>query len=111
MEQTTIAQAVKTLENGLIILDKAYWSASQVRCKDNFYDLISAMQKELNELAKLSVEDHYMGYEPITVPFKSTVTKFKSLQLELQEWVSHTETATALDEALPDILYLLAPHQ
>ena len=109
MEQITIAQAVKTLETGLLILDDAYWGASDVRCKDNIYDLISVMQKELNELAKLSVEDHYMGYEPITVLFKNCVGKFKTLQLELHEWVSRTQTATALDEALPQLLHLLAP--
>lgn len=109
MERTTIAQAVKTLESTLQILDDAYWGASSIYNKDNIYDLISVLQKELSELAKLSVEDHYMAYEPITVTFKNSISKLKVLRSDISQWVSRTETATNLEQELPALLQLLAP--
>ena len=109
MERTTIAQAVKTIESVLQILDEAYWGASNIAYKDNFYDLISVLQKELSELAKLSVEDHYMAYEPITVTFKYSLGKLKVLSSEINAWVSRSTTATALESEIPRLLHLLAP--
>ncbi len=109
MDRTTISQAAKTFELVLQILDDAYWSASKIESKDTFYDLIGTLQKEVNELAKLSVEDHYMAYEPITAELKNSVSKVKTLHNELHQWVSRTKVSTALESELPILLQMLAP--
>lgn len=109
MEKITIAQAVKTLENALIILDDGYWGASQMSHKDHLYNLISVLQKELNELAKLSVEDHYMAYEPVTVTFRNSSNTLRQLQNQLHDWVTRTETASNLENELPHLLHLVSP--
>lgn len=64
MERITVADAVRSLETLLQILDNAYWESSEIAHKDVIYDIISIVHIEMNELAKLSVEDHYMAYEP-----------------------------------------------
>lgn len=109
MERTTIAQAVKIIESIVPVLNEAYWAAADMASKDNFYDLIGVLQKELNELAKLSVEDHYMAYEPITQHFKNCASKIKQLRAELPNRVNRTETATLLESELPALSQLLMP--
>ena len=64
MDRTTVADAVRSFESLLQVLDNAYWEASEIAHKDVIYDIISIVHVEINELAKLSVEDHYMAYEP-----------------------------------------------
>lgn len=109
MERITIAQASRTIENALAIFDDAYWCASQITHKDSIYDLVSILQKELNELSKLSVEDHYMAFEPVTAEFRGSSGKLKLLQNDLYNWIQRSETASALENELPNLLNLLFP--
>lgn len=109
MERVTIANAVRGLETLLHLLDSAYWETSQISYKDSIYDMISTLHIESNELAKLSVEDHYMAYEPITGDFRNAQHKLKLLQGELHQWVIRARTAKLLEEALPQVISLLNP--
>ena len=109
MQRTTITEAVKILESSLALFDHAYWISTEVRTKDYCHDLTSTLQKELSELAKLSVEDHYMAYEPITITFKNSNSKIKHFNSHIADWILQTETASALEEELPALLQLLSP--
>lgn len=100
MERVTIAQAVTILENLLSALNNAYWDASDIQQKDTVFDVISVLHEELNEMAKLSVEDHYMAYEPITANLKSCTRKFKKLQTNIEEWFPRTSTSDSLELSL-----------
>lgn len=107
MDRLTIADSVRLLENFLQVLDNAYWEAAEIGHKDVIYDLISTLHGELNELAKLSVEDHYMAYEPVTHAFRNCHAKLKLLQNSVDVWINRSSTARLIDEELPGIIGLL----
>ena len=104
MERVTVADAVRELEDLSGSLDNAYWDSSAVHHKDLFYNLISILHAELNELAKLSVSDHYMAYEPITAPWRGALGKLKQLQGNIDNWVLRSKTASHLEEHLPQVI-------
>lgn len=108
MERLTVADAVRELENLLTALDNAYWDAASLPHKDIFYNLISMLHGELNELAKLSVADHYMAYEPITTPWRSAQSTLKHLQSRIDDYVLRSKTAVFLEEHLPQVIGLFA---
>jgi hypothetical protein len=109
MERVTIADALRELEDLAGALDNAYWDAAQIQHKDIFYNLISVLHGELNELAKLSVADHYMGYEPITTAWRNAIGKLKHLHSNLEVWVIRTKTAAVLEQQLPQVIRMLTP--
>lgn len=107
MERITIAEVTRYFDSILQILDNAYWEACHIAEKDVFYDIISTLHLERNELAKLSIEDHYLAYEPITSGFRHSQQKLKKLQSNLPSWVNRATTAEKLEEELPNIIALL----
>jgi len=108
MDRVTIASAVNVLENLLLALNNAYWDANEIHQKDTVFDIVCILHEELNEMAKLSVEDHYMAYEPITAQFRTSIRKLKMLHAHLENWFPRTRTADQLEAALSATNSLLA---
>lgn len=108
MSHNSIAEAVNVLEELSAGLDEAYWEASSVEHKDFFYDIISATHSELSELAKLSVQDHHLDYEPITIEFRAARIKLGKLRKSLDEYVLRSRTATRLESLISDTVLLAA---
>ena len=106
MSVNSIAKAVKVLEELLVGLDLAYWEASAIEQKDFFYDIISALHFELSELSKLSVQDHDVGYEPITKEFRTARLKLAKLRKHLDEYVLRSTTAIRLELLIADVANL-----
>lgn len=109
MDRFTIANAVETLEELKNALVEAYWDANDVFQKDTLFDILDVIHAEQNELAKLSIEDHSMGYEPVTVEFPKCARKFKQLQNNIDEWFPRTSTASALHSNLAAATNLISP--
>jgi hypothetical protein len=103
---TTISEANNTLNELHLALEHAYWEASSIDKKDLFYDLISAVNKELSELGKLSIQDHHMDYEPISVELRRAKAKLTDLRKLLDECVARTATACRLEELITDVVTL-----
>ncbi len=108
MERLTVANAVDTLEELYDALTAAYWDANDVFQKDTVFDILSVITGELNELGKLSMEDHYMGYEPVTEQFPACARKFKQLQSHIDEWFPRTRTAQSLQSSLANATNLIS---
>jgi hypothetical protein len=106
MGNDSIAQAVKVLEGLSAGLDEAYWEASTIERKDFFYDIISAVHSELSEIGKLSVLDHDLVYEPITVEFRAARAKLSKLRKVLDEFVVRSATASRLESLINDAVSL-----
>ncbi len=106
MSRTSIADAVVALEELLTALTDAYWDTSELDRKDCIFDLVTSLFAELNELAKLSVEDHSMTYEPITVEFHSSMTNLKHIQNNIDDWFPRSRTAKRLQDSLPSVAKL-----
>jgi hypothetical protein len=107
MEKNTVASAVKLLEEVLEVLDNAYWDASKIAHKDALYDVISMVSEELNELAKLSIEDHYMAYEPISLNFRNSGPRLRRLHEKAPHWIARQKTAVQLNTLLPSLAGLV----
>jgi hypothetical protein len=87
-------------------LDEAYWEVSSIERKDFFYDLISAVHAELSEVGKLSVQDHHLTYEPITLEFRAACTKLNRLRKLLDEYIPRSSTAVRLEPLIDDTVAL-----
>lgn len=109
MERYTVANAVETLQELYDALTAAYWDANDVFQKDTIFDISSVITGELNELNKLSIEDHGMGYEPVTEQFPACARKFKQLQNHIDEWFPRTRTAQDLHTSLSNATNLISP--
>lgn len=105
--QTSIAEVTHLLEEFLATLDNAYWESSDTERKDTLYDIISIFHIELRELAKLSVEDHYLSYEAISTGARNIQAKLRSMHSQLDQWALRTSTADQLRTQLPLVSNLL----
>jgi hypothetical protein len=102
----SIASAARILEELLRGLDEAYWEAASMERKDYFYDIISAVHGELSEVGKLSVQDHHLEYEPITLEFRAARAKLSRLRRLLDEYVQRSSTAVRLETLINETVTL-----
>lgn len=100
MSNTSIADAICTLEELLTCLDDAYWEASSITGKDKIYDLISAVTRELSELNKLSVQDHNLTYEIVSTELAKAKKNLFDFNRVISELVLRARTADRLEEQL-----------
>ena len=68
--------------------------------------MITAVHSELSEIGKLSVQDHDLVYEPITVEFKLARAKLSKLRKSLDEFVLRSATAQRLEILIHDAISL-----
>ncbi len=104
---TCISDALSTMEQLLACLDDAYWEASTIERKDLLYDIISAINQEQSELAKLSIQDHSLDYEPVTPAFRIARNKLNNLRKMMDTCVVRSATATRLEPLIGDIVGLI----
>ncbi len=109
MEKTYISDIIGILEDLGSGLDEAYWQAHSLETKDLFYDLVSAVNGELFELAKLSVQDHDLEYEPITTHFRVARGKLSQVRKNMGECVFRTPVAIRLEKLITELLGV-TPH-
>jgi len=100
MANISITQAISSLNALSDGLEMAYWDSSDIRSKDRIFDLVSCIHGELNELAKLSVNDHDLPYESITPAFAKSCSKVRKLSGEVRELFPRSSTTEALEQAL-----------
>jgi hypothetical protein len=106
MPTASITDAIRTLEELISSLNNAYWEASTLDRKDRFYDVISTINVELSELAKLSIQDHHLEYEPITPEFRQANAKLSNLRKLLDDSVLRSSTASKLEADIGEVIAL-----
>lgn len=109
MPSSSIAAAIPVLEELNSVLDKAFWEANSLNVKDTIYDCISAINKELSELSKLSIQDHDITYEPISIEFKVATQRISSFRKYLDGNIMRSSTLSKLDSATSAIVQLITP--
>ncbi|MFT7558665.1 MAG: hypothetical protein ACI93R_000563 [Flavobacteriales bacterium] len=97
----TIDYTIKTLTSLQEALEAGYWDSSDMHVKDRVFDLYSIINDELAELAKLSVNDLDLEFEPATDRFSGACKKFGLLMGNVDDWFVRTTTATQLKSVLP----------
>lgn len=109
MPSSSIAAAIPVLEELNAALDKAFWEANSINVKDAVYDCISAINKELSELSKLSIQDHDLTYEPISGEFIIATRRISSFRKYLDANIIRTSTLNKIDSATSAIVQLITP--
>ncbi|UTA46389.1 hypothetical protein L1F30_09405 [Simiduia sp. 21SJ11W-1] len=107
MTQTCISDAIEILEELSACLDDAYWEAATIGDKDRFYNLIYAINRELSELSKLSVQDHNLAYERISQEFTQAKERLSDLKKSPETYVRRSRTAQNLSDCLHRLDQLL----
>lgn len=100
MASLTIAEAIPILEELNAALDTAYWEANSLTAKDSIYDCISAIGKEMSELNKLSIQDHDLTYELISIEFKTAIHQMNHLKERLENHIIRNTTLSRLTETI-----------
>ena len=108
MSVTNIATATRHLEELLHVLDDAYWEAATVERKDAFYATISVLNGELAELAKLSIQDHGLLYQPITSEFRDLKPRLNHLHKLNEDASLRPSTALRLEASIPPVVALIS---
>lgn len=103
----TISDALVDFMDLAEALDNAYWEAGHIERKDSIYNIITAVNGEIGEINKLSVQDHHYPYEPITEGIRDVKEKLNRLRKSLDELDMRTRTATLLEKLIPVTLKLL----
>lgn len=109
MQATTIAESIPALEELLNYLDKAYWESSSIDVKDSIYDFITAINRELFELGKLSIQDHDLGYEPISTDFILASRRLTQFRKYLDTHIVRASTIAKIDASISSIITLVTP--
>ncbi len=108
MAETSIANAIIILTDLLQGLEDAYWESTRIEHKDTFFDLISAVYQEQTELAKLSIQDHDLEYEPISGNFRRSRVRLAELRKNLDDCVPRASTVSRLEENIGDAVSLFS---
>lgn len=108
MTNPSISNAADLIESMLSVLDDAYWEAATMEKKDAIYGLIALLHNEQAEIAKLSIQDHDLEYQPITSDFRHVRGKLNALRKTLDEFVMRPRTAREIDRLFVKLVSLTA---
>lgn len=100
MTKPTIADASRHIEELLAALDDAYWEAATIERKDLVYSILVLLHAERMEIAKLSIQDHTLPYEPISLGFIEVRNRLASLRKHMDNVVLRPSTAQRLDQLI-----------
>ncbi|TBR43140.1 hypothetical protein CBF23_005495 [Marinomonas agarivorans] len=101
MATKTVADALHVFYDLNREFENAYWETNDINNKDLFFAMKSLLQEELDELHKLSVQDHEYPYEPSTPSVIKLSRKLRNLLPDLDGLLFRTETITTLEELIP----------
>jgi hypothetical protein len=107
MNEATIADAARQIEELVKTLDHAYWEASSMKHKDLLYSMITMLNSEITEIYKLSIQDHELPYEPISKDFMDMKNKLSLLTKNMEQIVVRHQTAHELQRLIAPVSALM----
>ena len=102
-----ITDASLEFQSLIDVLDDAYWEASTLESKDIIYDILTVFHRELNELNKLSIQDHHYPYEMITDVIRQVSPKLHRLLANATKLVERTNTQVRLNRTLRNTIAIV----
>lgn len=106
MTQKNVADALNVFYELKACLENAYWESNDINQKDRFFSMESMLQDELDELHKLSLQDHVYPYEAINPGVMQLKKRLSALLNELDKRVYRPTTFNAFEELIPKALAL-----
>jgi len=101
MSKKNVADALHIFYELNAVFSDAYWETNDIDQKDRFFAMKSILQDELDELHKLSLQDHAYPYEPMNVNLKQLSEKLRTLLPELNKYVFRQQTENRFAELIP----------
>ncbi len=101
MTQKNVAEALNVFYELKAALENAYWETNDINQKDRFFSMKSMLQDELDELHKLSLQDHSYPYEAINPSVPRLKVRLQSLLENLDSVVYRPESFQSLAELIP----------
>ncbi|MBJ7536761.1 hypothetical protein [Marinomonas transparens] len=108
MSKKNVADALNVFYELKAAFSNAYWETNDINQKDRFFAMKAMLQDELDELHKLSVQDHNYPYEPINPIVQQLNDKLRELLPTLNQVVYRPQTLNHLTELIPDACELFA---
>ncbi|EAQ66185.1 hypothetical protein MED121_05870 [Marinomonas sp. MED121] len=97
----TVADALHVFYELNSEFSNAYWEINEINDKDMFFAMKCMLQDELDELHKLSMQDHEYPYEPINPVVLNLSGKLRKLLPKLDTMIFRTETLNNLERLIP----------
>ena len=97
----TVADALHVFYELNSEFSNGYWEMNEMNNKDLFFAMKCMLQDELDELHKLSVQDHEYPYEPINPVVINLSKKLRMLLPQLDKMIFRTETLNNLERLIP----------
>ena len=101
MTTKTVADALHVFYELNSAFADAYCETNDISNKDLFFAMRSLLQDELDELHKLSMQDHIYPYEPINPSVLKLSGKLRKLAPKLEGIVFRTQTNSRLNDLIP----------
>jgi len=101
MTTKTVSDALNVFYELNSAFANAYWETNDINNKDLFVSMKSLLQEELDELHKLSIQDHDYPYEASTPSVVQLSIKLRTLLPRLDGLLFRTQTINALEEIIP----------
>ncbi|GAB3481116.1 hypothetical protein [Marinomonas epiphytica] len=106
MTQKNVADALNVFYELKACLENAYWESNDINQKDRFFSMDSMLQDELDELHKLSLQDHVYPYEAINPSVVQLKKRLSVLLSELDNTVYRPTTFNSFAELIPRAIEL-----
>lgn len=101
MSKKNVADALHIFYELNAVFSDAYWETNDIDQKDRFFAMKSILQDELDELHKLSLQDHVYPYEPMSANLKQLSDKLRFLLPNLSQYVFRQQTENRFAELIP----------
>ncbi|TPE54739.1 hypothetical protein FJM67_03665 [Maribrevibacterium harenarium] len=101
MSQKTVSDALHIFYELNTALADGYWETNNIDNKDMFFAMKSMLQDELDELHKLSIQDHIYPYEPINPAVVRLSDKLRNLHTLLIDVALRPSTFQRLEDLIP----------
>lgn len=106
MSKKNVADALHIFYELNASFSDAYWETNDISQKDRLFAMKSTLQDELDELHKLSLQDHIYPYEPMNPSLLQLSSKLRALLPELNKYIYRQQTANKFAELIPSVCEL-----
>ncbi len=101
MSEKNVADALHIFYELNELLSDAYWETNDINQKDRFFAMKGILQDELDELHKLSLQDHVYPYEPMNPSLMQLSDKLRAMLPELNQYVYRPQTLNRFVNLIP----------
>ena len=101
MSKKTVTDALNIFYELDAAFSDAYWETNDINQKDRMFSMKGILQDELDELHKLSLQDHAYPYEPMNPSLVQLSEKLRGLLPDINSFIFRQQTANKFAGLIP----------